>query len=416
MTNGTAPASPGVLATTNRRAVAALFVLAFAAFCFVTTEMLPSGMLPFIAKGLRISDSRAGLVVTAYATAVLLSALPLTFITRRVPRRLLLSSALALFALSTFLAAEANSFAELVAARVVSGLTQGVFWSVVASTATGLFRLEVRGRMVARLSLGNALAPVLGVPLGTFLADQDSWRAPLEVMAVLGGVACAGVALVVPSVVPEHGGAARGTQPDTRRFATLLVVTAVSVMGAMCWFTYMTTYLERAASVPAAELGLLLSTSGLASVIGTALVGKHLDLRPVGSLLSLLASSSVGLMLLFLLPHEIEVVVAMVAVMGASFSCLAAAIQHRVMQLAPGSTDVGSACMSSAFNVGIALGSLVGSSLVSAAGPRYVPLFGGVLSLLALGLLVTERGLARPTRGTTADAVESTIVVQAERI
>jgi MFS transporter, DHA1 family, inner membrane transport protein len=78
-------------------AVGALLALAVAAFTYVTTETLPIGLLLPMTADLGVSPSAVGLLVTYYGLVVVVASLPLTHLTRRVPRRLLLSGLLAVF-------------------------------------------------------------------------------------------------------------------------------------------------------------------------------------------------------------------------------------------------------------------------------------------------------------------------------
>jgi DHA1 family L-arabinose/isopropyl-beta-D-thiogalactopyranoside export protein-like MFS transporter/DHA1 family inner membrane transport protein len=401
-----APTSP----VSHRRATAALIALSIAAFCYVTTEVLPIGLLTLIAPDLHRSTAQVGLLVTGYATMVLIASLPLTYATRRIPRRQLLTVTIAVFVVATAFSAVSRSYDALLIARLLTGLTQAMFWSVVFSTATGLFPPEIRGRMVARLSIGNALAPVLGIPLGTWIGQQAGWRVAFGIMSGISLATCIAVALLVPTIAPEEGGAARGTAPDRRRFILLLIATVLGVTGAMGTFTYVTPYLLTVSGFAAAVLSLLLFAQGAAGVFGTLTVGRFLDRFPRGALVTLFFSVSVGMLGLYVFGFHKVLVVVLLALAGLSFSALAAAIQHRTMQVAPGSTDTASAGTSSAFNFGIAAGSFLGSVLIAHVGVRYVPLAGGLLTTAALVIIVAEPALVRlhrPARATATPAFDT---------
>ena len=72
----------------NARAVGALLGLAVGTFVYVTTETLPIGLLLPISADLGVSPSATGLLVTWYGLVVVVASIPLTHLTRRVPRRL----------------------------------------------------------------------------------------------------------------------------------------------------------------------------------------------------------------------------------------------------------------------------------------------------------------------------------------
>jgi hypothetical protein len=94
----------------TRTAVVALLALAVSTFVYVTTETLPIGLLLPIAADLGVGPSAAGLLVTWYGLVVVAASIPLTQLTRQVPRRPLLSGLLAVFVLATWGSALASSY------------------------------------------------------------------------------------------------------------------------------------------------------------------------------------------------------------------------------------------------------------------------------------------------------------------
>jgi predicted MFS family arabinose efflux permease len=389
------------------RATAALVALSLAAFTYVTTELLPIGLLTLIAPDLHRSRSAVGLLVTGYAFVVVIASVPLAHLTKRIPRRRLLAGTFVVFTLATALSAFAHSYWLLAGARLATAATQALFWSVIGSTVTGLFPADVRGRIVARFSVGPALAPVLGVPLGTWIGQQTSWRTAFAVMAVVGLLTGIVVTTLLPSFAPADGGAARGTAPDPRRYRTLLVITAVGITGYLTAQTYITPFLLDVTGFPAESLSVLLLVSGAAGVLGTMIVGRFIDSRPVAAVAAPLALVGSTLLLLYAFGPVKPLTVGLLALAGLGFSALAAAVQGRTLQLAPGNTDVASAGVGSAFNAGIASGSLLGGALLPSAGARPLTLVGGLLALAALSVaLFDARRHPGPAKGPVRTAVE----------
>jgi len=203
----TAPAT-----RTTLRAWGALLALSAAAFLFVTTETLPIGLLQPIGADLGASDSTVGLLVTYYGLVVVFTSLPLTQLTRAMPRRTLLTVVLAVFVVSTIASAVVDSYAMLLCARVVTAASQALFWSVVVPTAAGLFRPEIRGRVLAVLFAGSSLAAVVGVPAGTWLGQQMGWRAAFVGLASAALLTMIAVAVLLPNAQPGWDEDARGPQ------------------------------------------------------------------------------------------------------------------------------------------------------------------------------------------------------------
>lgn len=103
-----------------------LLALAMVAFVTLLTEIMPASMLSSIAGGLAVSESLAGQFITAFALGAVLSAIPVTAMTRRMRRRPLLLCTIVGFAIVNLVTAlSANLYLSL-AIRFAAGLFGGV--------------------------------------------------------------------------------------------------------------------------------------------------------------------------------------------------------------------------------------------------------------------------------------------------
>ncbi|GLX08657.1 MFS transporter [Microbispora sp. NBRC 16548] len=393
--------------TTQRRAAWALVALAVGAFTYVTAEVLPIGLLTVMAADLDRSPSETGLLVTGYAAVVVLASLPLTRLTQRVPRRRLLTVTLGVFVAGMLLTAVAPNYPVLLGGRLLVAATQALFWSVATPAAAAMFPPEIRGRAIARMSIGSSLGPVLGVPAGTWLGQQVGWRMAFALAAAVGLVTCVTVATLMPRVGSDGHEPGRGATPDARRYALLIVATVIGVGGYLTAYTYITPFLLDFGGFAPAALSPLLLASGIAGVAGTIVVGRLLDRRPRTALVGPLALITCALLTLYVFGALRPVAVVALCVTGMSFSALAAAIASRALQVAPGSTDIASAGSGSAFNVGIAGGSLLGGALIDHSGVRSVTVAGALLTAAALAALLCERWVA-PTRASAPERTAPT--------
>ena len=382
----------------SRRATAALVFLGVSTFSFVTVEVLPIGLLTVIADDLERSRSQVGLLVTGYAAVVVLASIPLARLTHHLPRRVVLTGTLGVLTAATALSAAAPSYETLFAARLLIALSQALFWSIAPPIATSLFPPEFRGRVVARLAIGTALAPILGIPVGTWLGEQAGWRVPFVVMTVLGAAASVGIAVLLPRTEVQDSPSRRGSSPDLRRYVVLLVASAVGVTGFLTFNTYITPFLLDISGFSSEVLGPMLLASGAGGLAGTVIVGRVLDRYPWGATVLPLGLITIGLLGLYALGQVQVVTVALIAVIGLAFSGLAVAVQSRTLQIAPGSTDIASAGTSSAFNVGIAAGAFVGGALIDTTTVRAVALVGGLLTAAATLVMLSEPLLVRQRR------------------
>ncbi|WP_326558477.1 MFS transporter [Micromonospora sp. NBC_01796] len=381
--------------TDTSRRVLVLLALALSAFAFNTTENLPIGLLRLIAADLDVSLPSVGYLVTGYGLTVAVVSLPLAQVTRRMPRRHVLSGLLAVLVLSTLVSVLAPSYGVLLAARVVTALAQALFWAVMAPVAVGLFSPAVRGRVIAVMSVGGSLATVLGVPAGTWLAQQSRWQIPFLVVSAFALVALVVIALLLPTTRPEESHGAYGSAPDARLFALVLVTTVLSVTGVFLGFTYVVEFLTRVTGFTDPEVTTILFVFGLAGVVGVTAAGPLLDRLPRGVLVLTVAGQAAALLGLYLFAASQAAVVALVAVLGCTTAPVFMATQSRILHVAPGRTEIGFAANSAAFNVGIAAGALLGGVILSTAGVRATFLVGAVLTVVALIALLAEPLLLR---------------------
>jgi predicted MFS family arabinose efflux permease len=364
--------------------------MAGASFCFVTGESLPVALLPQLSRGLGVSLSAVGLLVTIYAVVVVAVSVPLTHLTRRVHRRALLCGLLGIFVAATLSAAIAPDYGWLVAARVVTALAQAIFWSIVAVVTVSLVPPHLRGTAVAAVFAGSSIALVVGLPLGTWLGQQSGWRISFVVLAVLGVLDLVALAVLLPPARPDEAQGSGGTNPDARRYRLIVVSTALCVAGFFTAYTYVTAFLTRVSGLPPAAIAPVLLLVGVADAVAVVATGVLLDRHPVlakvgpavllaGSLVAFFALGSVG------------VAAALFQACAAfGLSGVAIALQSQVLVVAPRRTDIASAWFSTSFNVGIGGGPLVGGLVLSTVGLRFTPLVGAGLAFLGLVAIAIE--------------------------
>jgi DHA1 family inner membrane transport protein len=376
--------------------VAALGALGGAAFCFVTGENLPVGLLPQLSSGLRVSLSAVGLLVTIYALVVVAVSAPLTHLTRSFPRRPLLAGLLATFVLGTLAVSAAPSYGWLIAARVVIALAQALFWSIVAVVAVGLFPAHARGKAVAGVFAGSSIALILGIPAGTWIGQLAGWRLAFVGLSGLGLIDLAALAVLVPSMRSGEGHAAVGTHPDARRYLLTVLTTTLCVSGSFTAYTYVTAFLTRVSGLPLRAVAPVLLLTGIADAAGIVVTGFLLDRWPTLARVGPVAVLATALLALFAFGTSGAATIVLEACAGIGLSGVAIALQSHVLVVAPRRTDIASAWYSASFNVGIAGGPLVGGLVLSTLGVRFTPLVGSALALLGLVAVVAESRAGRP--------------------
>ncbi|SHN06209.1 MFS transporter [Cryptosporangium aurantiacum] len=380
------------------KALGALIALSLSTFTYVTVETLPIGLLPLIADDLGVSPSAVGMLVTGYGLVVVAASIPLTALTRRWPRKAVLIGLLVILVVTTLASALAGVYWVLLAARLLTALSQALFWSIVTPIAAPLFPARMQGRAMAVLSGGSSLAAVLGVPVGTWLGQQAGWQAAFLAASVLSLVLLASVAALVPSAPTGAASAARATSPDAGRFWALMVALTLAATGAFSAFTYISTYLTDVNGFASDAIGPLLFVRGIAGVVGVVLVGLLVDRNAWATMVGVVVLQVVALTLHYYSGDAQGVAIVSIALAGAALAGLAAVLGARILHLAPRGIDMASAATSTAFNVGITAGALVGGVLLPAFGVRSTVLAGGLMSLVALAVVLAEPLLATARR------------------
>lgn len=387
----------------NRPALAALGA---SAFFYVTAETLPVGLLPEISQGLKVAESDVGLLLTSYAVVAAVSTIPLTALTMRVGRHRLIAITLAVFVVSQAAATFAPTFGILAGSRLICALAHGVFWSVIGPVTARLAPPGQAGRATALVFVGNSLAIVLGVPLGTALGQWLGWRAAIGAVT-LGGAVCVIVLMrVLPPLPPRPHDlemrpavrlrAAVGIVRDPA-VALLCLITAVLVIGHFAAYTYVAPLVRRDAGLEGAGLSLLLLGYGVVGLLTNFAVGRHVDRRPGTVLVALLSVLAVSAGLLAPVLGVVPTVV-VTLLWGGAFTAIPVILAAAPLRIAPRARDAASAVYVVAFQIGIGGGALVGERLVSSGHLGALPLVTAGLAVATVVLVLTAGRRVFPAR------------------
>ncbi|MDJ0347892.1 MFS transporter [Cryobacterium sp. PH29-G1] len=390
-----------------------LITLAAAVFLSVTSEMLPTGLLPEMSASLGVAQSQIGLLVSWFAFTVVITSAPVAIMTRRFPRHGLIIIVLIVFAISSMLTAIAPTYELVVAARVLGGIAHGLFWSVVGAYAGHLVPKAQIGRAVSITVAGGTLAFVFGVPLGTAAGHVLGWRLSFVALGVLMLVGAALVWKFLPPVARHSTSTATSTStadapaaPVGRRDSTIPAVvlicfiTGITMVGHYSFYTYIAPFLLDELGVGLGQLAPLLFAYGIAGAVGLLLVGTVFGPRPTLGLVLGLGASAVSVTLLALFSATLPVALVAFVLWGMAFGTLPPLLQTRMLHAAsPGIRDTASAFYTTAFNAGIGGGALLGAVLIESVGLGLVPLVYLGLLVLALALvLVTDLIMRRRQR------------------
>nr|WP_295382501.1 MFS transporter [Pseudoxanthomonas sp.] len=381
----------------------ALFALTLAAFAIGTTEFVIVGLIPTIAADLGVSLPSAGLLVSLYALGVAIGAPILTAMTARVPRKPLLVGLMVLFTVGNLVAWLAPGYTTLIAARLLTGLAHGVFFSVGSIVATSLVPREKAASAIATMFSGMTVAFVTGIPLGTFIGQHFGWRTTFLAVAVFGLVAMIGAQLLVPRNIAHAAPAPLRRQLNVLLQPRLLLVyamTAVGYGGSLVAFTFLAPILEDIAGFKPQMVGLVLLAYGVSVAIGNVWGGRLADRRgPVSALKIIFGLLAAVLLVLTFTASNPWLVVLTVLAWGAvafgNVPGLQVYVVRQAEQVAPDATDVAAGFNISAFNLGVAGGSWAGAQVVAHLGLAHTPWIAALVTLGAFGLTALSGRLDR---------------------
>ncbi|MCA1222892.1 MFS transporter [Streptomyces sp. 8L] len=380
-----------------------VWVLAAGTFLMGTTEFVIAGLLPEIAGDLGTSVSHAGLLITAFAIGMIVGGPTMALATPRLPRRLTLTSALAVFALGHVVAALSSSFTVILAARVITALATGAFWAVgfvIVTAAAGPARAT---RAVGVMMGGLTLANVVGVPVGSFVGQYTGWRGPFWALAVLAALAAVFVGRFIPRTEQRADVSVRAEVRALRQGRLwLALAAAVLIMGGvLATYTYITPLLTDRAGIPAGAVPLVLIVFGLGALGGTAIGGRLGDRHPMATTITAAAVTALALFLLIPLSTGPVTAVALVFLMALAGFTVNPVVTALAVRFAGDAPTLTLALTTSAYNTGIAAGSaLAGTALDSSlglSGPALVGTLSVTLTLLPL-IVLALTGARRPDR------------------
>lgn len=368
--------------------------LAIGAFGIGVTEFAPMGMLPVIAEDLGVSIPSAGLLVSAYAFGVLIGAPLMTLATGRVPRRTLLIALMGIFTAGNLLAALSGDYMTLLVARVLTSLNHGAFFGVGAVVAARLVPPDRQAGAVAAMFMGLTIATVGGVPLATWAAEQFGWRTVFWAIAGLGVLAMISLRLALP-VIPADAGADMRAELRVLRRPPVLIALALTVTASVAMFavfTYIAPILQQETLASSTFVAGMLVLYGLGLTLGNWLGGRYADRSLDGTLIVSLAGTTVLLVLFSVgMKHALPAAV-LIFLWGVTSFAVVPPLQMRVMAAAGDAPNLASAVNIGAFNLGNALGAVLGGAVIGAGlGYAAVVLSGAAVAGLCLVFVIARQ-------------------------
>jgi predicted MFS family arabinose efflux permease len=377
------------------RGWSAVLAVTLGIFALMTSELLPVGLLTPVGSELDVSEGTAGLMVTVPGLVAAVSAPLVTTLTGRLDRRLVLSVLIGLVGAANLASSLATSFAVVLVARFLIGVSVGGFWSIAGGIALRLVPERHVARATAVIFAGVETASVLGVPAGTVLGDLGGWRTAFAAVGVLGLVSLACMVFLLPKLPAERTIGLADLPRVFRSNAGLragVAMTFLVITGHFLAYTFVRPVL-REHGVDAHLIGTLLMAFGVAGICGNflagALVTRHLRATIVGVALV----PALAMVLLATIDATAVTAAAVLVLWGLGYGAVPVTFQTWILDAAPRTTEAASSLYVSTFNLSIALGALAGGLAVDSFAATSVLWLGAALTILTPAVLArTRRG------------------------
>ena len=388
-------------------------ILIASSFMLGMSEFIVVGILPDIAADLKISEVTVGNLVSLFAF-VYAPVTPLgSALSARFPRFATHLTLIGIFLAGNILCAFAPNYAVLVVARIMIALVSGTLVAVAMTYAPDVTTDRFRTKFIAWVFSGFSIASVVGVPVGTWVANTFGWRWAFHMINVLTIMLIVGMVVALPrnSHIVKIGFLPQFRLFFDRRIQLGVLDVVCGAAASYVFYTYLTPIMRDEVHVPEQYLSVGLVIFGAACLWSNLYGGKLADrgrgVEPLTHIRPIYCAHAV-LMASLVVAHWVPVYGALVLVGLGMFMYLQnSASQVLYMDVAsqshPGSLNLAASLNSMSFNIGIALGSAVGGLINGHFGLMWLGPVGALFLVCAIAITTFLRPFVAQERDFYAD-------------
>ena len=161
------------------------FVFLISLFNYIDRYVLFS-VFPLIKEDLALSDTRLGMLGSAFMIVYMCAAPFVGFIGDRASRPKIIGISAIVWSVATLLGGLSGNYSHLLAARSAVGIGEAGYGTVSPSYLAEWFEKSVRARVLALYALAIPLGSAIGYILGGWLGGKFGWREAFYIVAVPG--------------------------------------------------------------------------------------------------------------------------------------------------------------------------------------------------------------------------------------
>lgn len=390
-----------------------VLILIASSFMLGMSEFIMVGILPDIAVGLKVSEVTVGNLVSLFAF-VYAPVTPLgSALSARFPRFATHMTLIGVFLAGNLLCAFAPNYAVLMAGRILIALVSGTLVAIAMTYAPDVTTDRFRTKFIAWVFSGFSIASVVGVPVGTWVANTFGWRWAFHMINVLTIVLIIGMVMVLPrnSHIVKIGFLPQFRLFFDRRIQLGVLDVVCGAAASYVFYTYLTPIMRDEVHVPEQYLSVGLVIFGAACLWSNLYGGKLADrgrgVEPLTHIRPIYCAHAV-LMASLVVAHWVPVYGALLLVVLGMFMYLQnSASQVLYMDVAsqshPGSLNLAASLNSMSFNIGIAIGSAVGGLINGHFGLMWLGPVGALFLVCAIAITTFLRPFVAQERDFYAD-------------
>lgn len=360
--------------------------LALGTFGLGMTEYVMMSILPDLARDFNVSISTAGHLISSYAIGVCVGAPVVAVFLRNWRLNHILLLLMAIYAIGNLTFAVSRSFEMGLAGRFIAGLPHGAYFGTGSIVASRLMPNK-ETTAVALMTLGMTIANLVGIPLGSFIANTFNWRWIFFFNSFWGVITLAAVAVLIRNIGALSHSSVKGIFKFLKSGAPwiLILTTVLCQGGAFAMYSYVTPIMSHA-GLALKYIPLLMIVVGAAMCAGNYYSGILSDLYTPTKIvqwvavimtLSLVATAFDG--------YSYWMTGFTISVAAACLFALSSPMQLLLIEYSPGGELVGGAMVQVAFNLGNAIGAYFGSLPISAGlSPDYSSLAGAIMAAMSI--------------------------------
>lgn len=356
-----------------------LLTLTLGGFTIGMTEFMMMGVLPDVSESLSISIPSAGHLISIYALGVVIGAPLMTGLAGNLAPKKVLMGLMLMNGLFNALFAISPNYELLMLSRLFAGLPHGAFFGMGAVVASRLAEPGREARTVSMMFAGLTVANIIGVPLGTYIGHNLSWRLSFLLIAAIAFIAAGSIKKWMPDLRPSaNEGFVKSLKVFRKPEPWLIIcISAIGTGGLFAWISYIAPLMTKIAGFSANSITLIMIIAGLGMALGNFMGGRLADrFSPLKTTGYLLLSMATSLLVVALVTQFKVPALFMTFVTGILAFAVISPMQMLMIRAARGSEMLASSAIQASSNIGNALGAFLGGlPLVAGFGytsPQYV--------------------------------------------